>query len=113
MRETKVRTANEEERERVIAAIAAGFLADPVVRWCWPDSKQYLTCAPWFISAYGGRAFEHDSAWIDDAVQGGALWLPPGVGPDEEELGKLISTTMREEKQGAILAALEALGAHH
>lgn len=42
---------------------------------------------PGFINAYGGKAFDSGCAWVDESIFGAALWLPPGEGPDEEELG--------------------------
>ena len=111
--ETRVRAAQESERKRVIATLVAGFLGDPVARWCWPGSELYLESAPRFINAYGGRAFENGCAWIDGAFFGGALWLPPGVEPDEQELENVVRTTMAEEKQGCLFAALEELATHH
>ena len=41
------------------------------------------------IEAFGGKAFEHGSAYCVDDFSGAALWLPPGIGPDSERLGAL------------------------
>ena len=113
MNETGIRTAQESERSRVVATIAAGFITDPVARWCWPEAESYLVNGAKFVDAYGGRAFEHGCAWTDDAYWGGALWLPPGVHPDEEELGQVATSTVAEEKHEPLFAALEELGAYH
>ncbi len=113
MNEIRVRTALEAERPRVVAALVAGFLSDPVARWCWPEPEAYLANAAKFMNAYGGRAFENGSAWTDEAFRGGALWLPPGVAPDEEKLGHVVTSTVAEAKQGHLFAALEELGSYH
>ena len=113
MSDTPVRTAKESERSRVVAAIVAGFVADPVARWCWPQASAYLANMPRFVDAYGGRAFAHDCAWTDEAFLGGALWLPPGTVPDEEELEGVVTSTMSEERQGQLFGALEELGGYH
>ena len=65
------------------------------------------------MNAYGGRAFEADCAWTEAAFRGGALWLPPGTEPDEEELGSVVTSTVAEPKQGQLFAALEELGGYH
>ncbi len=109
MNEIRVRTALEAERSRVVSALVAGFLSDPVARWCWPEPDAYLANAAKFMNAYGGRAFENDCAWTDQEFRGGALWLPPGVAPDEEELGHAMTSTVAEAKQGHLFAALEEL----
>jgi ribosomal protein S18 acetylase RimI-like enzyme len=108
-----VRAAGESERNRVIATIVAGFIADPVTRWLWPHSESYLTNMGRFANAYGGKAFRHGLAWTDSDFRGSALWLPPGEHPDEEELGGIVAATLEERKQGLLLAALEELGRYH
>ncbi len=113
MSTSTVSAAGESERSRVIATIVAGFITDPVARWCWPDSESYLTNMGRFANAYGGKAFRHGSAWIDSDFRGSALWLPPGEHPDEEELGGIVAATLEERKQGLILAVLEELGSYH
>jgi ribosomal protein S18 acetylase RimI-like enzyme len=112
MSDTKVRAAQESERGRVVATLVAGFMSDPVARWCWPESDSYFANMPLFVEAYGGKAFRNGSAWIDDTIVGGALWLPPAEHPDEEELGRVV-TTLSEAKQGHLIAALEELGSYH
>ncbi len=113
MNEIQVKTALEAERSRIVATLVAGFLGDPVARWCWPEPEAYLANVAKFITAYGGRAFENGCAWTDGAFRGAALWLPPGVAPDEEELGQVVSSTVAEPRQGHLFAALEELGSHH
>jgi ribosomal protein S18 acetylase RimI-like enzyme len=113
MDKVDVRIAPESERDQVVSSLVLGFVTDPVARWCWPAAETYLTSAPKFINIYGGKAFENNSAWTEENYRGGALWLPPGVEPDEEALGELVATTMSEEKQGHLFASLEEIGQHH
>lgn len=113
MSEIQVRTAPGAERSRVVAALVTGFVSDPVARWCWPEPEAYLANGPKFVNAYGGRAFKHESAWTDAAFRGGALWLPPGVSPDEEKLGQVVTSSLAEAKQGPLFAALEELESYH
>lgn len=108
-----VRAARKSERSRLIAAIVAGFIADPVARWCWPDPESYLINMGRFANVYGGKAFRHGSAWTDSDFRGGALWLPPGEHPDEEELYGIVAATLEEPKQGLLFAALEECGSYH
>ena len=112
MSKSTVNAARESERSRAVATLVAGFIADPVARWCWPDSESYLANMGRFANAYGGKAFAHGSAWTDPDFRGSALWLPPGEHPDEEELGSIVAT-LEQRKQGLLLAALEELGGYH
>lgn len=48
---------------------------------------------PLAARAFGGKAFALGSAYEIDRFAGVALWLPPGVPPDEEALTSLIDRT--------------------
>ena len=72
------------DRQRGIATITLAFVNDPVVRWAWPDPHRYVTYWPQFANAFGGRAFDHGTAHGLEDCLAVALWLPPGVEPDEE-----------------------------
>ena len=113
MSTTSIRAALEAERSQVVSTIVAGFITDPVARWCFPGCDSYLAHMPEFVNAYGGKAFENGTAWVEEHLSGAALWLPPGEGPDEEALGAFVSSAIAPEKQGPLLAALEELGGYH
>ena len=82
-----IRSATQADEGATIAAIVVAFAADPVARWTLSEPTQYLAHFPDFVKAFGGRAFAHGSAYVADDFSGTALWLPPGVGPDEEARG--------------------------
>src|SRR3954452_21680123 len=71
------------DEARAVATITMAFSSDPVVRWVFPDPNQYLTFWPPFVRAFAGGAFTHGTADSVDECGGVAMWLPPGVGPDE------------------------------
>jgi hypothetical protein len=74
-----VSTASDEQH--IIDVIVLAFSADPAVRRMFPDPTQYLRNFPKFVKAFGGKAFQHESAYhIDDFSA--ALWLPPDVHPE-------------------------------
>jgi GNAT superfamily N-acetyltransferase len=79
-----IKPANDEER--AIATITMAFIADPIVRWFIRDSARYLKYWPTFVKAFGGSAFEHGTADVADDFAGVALWLPPGVALDDDEM---------------------------
>jgi hypothetical protein len=53
----------EGERARALATLVLAFAADPVERWLYPGSEQYLASFPRFLAAFGGRAFDEQTAW--------------------------------------------------
>lgn len=82
------------DRGTAIDTVVLAFASDPMARWSWPRAQQYLAAMPRLVSAFGGRAFENASAYCTGAYAGVALWLPPGVRPDEELLGEIVETTI-------------------
>ena len=95
------------ESGRSIATLVAAFIADPFIRWIFPDARQYVEYFPRLLKHYAGRAFEHGSAYRTEDFKAVALWLPPGVGPDEEAVGALLQESVVAEVQGEVFAVLE------
>lgn len=105
-------TAREENRERVIQSIVLGFSADPLARWFWPQASVYLKSGPIF-DAFGGRAIDHDSAFVTQNYEGAALWLPPGVEPDEERMIPMFQASVDEDIIDDVLGVFEAMDEYH
>jgi ribosomal protein S18 acetylase RimI-like enzyme len=65
------------------------------------------------LRGFGGRAFERGTAHATEGFHGGALWLPPGVGPDDEALEALVRDTVPEPALSEFLSILERMGESH
>lgn len=102
-----------DDENSAVATIVLAFAADPMTRWTWPKPHQYLAAMPRMARAFGGRAFAHGSALATDDYTGVALWLPPGVEPDEEGLSAVMQSTVApaQLKDGAGL--FEQMAAYH
>ena len=100
-------------QEEAIATVVLAFSSNPVARWFYPDPHQYLLHLPSFVRAFAGKAFEHNSAYCVDSYLGAALWLPPGVHPDENVLAALLQRTIPEENQQEIFAFTERMNSSH
>lgn len=105
--------SNRCEAEQVVSGLALGFAADPFVRWLFPEPRAYLGSFPSVIEHFGGRAFEHGAAYRSEDFAAGALWLPPGVHPDEERLVACFQETVAPEKHDALFATFEQMGSYH
>jgi len=105
--------ATEMDREPAIQVLARAFEADPAVRWMYPDAQQYGTNFPPFVMAFAGRAFAAGTADVADGFRGAALWLPPGVQPDEERLVELLERSVQDDRREAVFAILEQMGRYH
>lgn len=101
------------DRAGAIATVVAAFAADPVERWLWSEADLYETCFPDFVEAFGGQAFEHNSAWGLADAGAVALWLPPGVESDEEAVVGVLSETVPREKHDDLFSALEQMAVAH
>ena len=109
----EVRSADASLQASAISTIVLGFAADPMTRWVWPDPSEYLRMMPRFAKAFGGRAFEHGTADITDGARAAALWLPPGVEPDDAEMGAIMEETLRPDIAEDIGAVLKGMAQYH
>lgn len=101
------------DEERAIATITMAFIADPIVRWFIRDSGRYLKYWPPFVKAFGGRSVEQGSADVADDFAGVALWLPPGVGSDEEAMGEVAAEAVPESEHGEKFGFMGQMGEFH
>lgn len=108
-----VKTAATSDISGIIDVLVRAFSKDPIARWVWPDPQQYLMHCPSFVRAFGGRAFEHGTAYYVDGYLGAALWLPPNVQPDEETMVAILQSTVSEQIQKDVLVVFEQMGSYH
>lgn len=109
----EVKKSDLSERERCIAAQVLAFASDPLLRWMLPDPARYLAFFPSVLRHYGGRAFDHGSAYRTGDFAASALWLPPGVGPDEEALGAVMQEAVDPGRQQEVFGLLDQVGSAH
>jgi ribosomal protein S18 acetylase RimI-like enzyme len=108
-----VTAASASDVEQAVAVIVLAFSADPVARWSYPDAHRYLVHFPAIVRAFGGRAFAHGTGHHVDGFAGAALWLPPGIDPDQETLGTILQESVAAERQAEVFAVLEQMGSYH
>lgn len=106
-------TASADEKDRAISCLVTAFAADPFIRWMLPDAKQYIDAFPEILTHFAGGAFAHGSAYRTADFKGAALWLPPGVGPDEEALGAAMGAAIAPEMQDEVFNMLGQIGEGH
>ncbi|MFN0071354.1 MAG: GNAT family N-acetyltransferase [Chloroflexota bacterium] len=101
------------DADRSIAALTTAFISDPLLRWMFPEPEEYLAHFGPLVRFFGGRAFEHDSAYRTDDFGAAAFWLPPGVKPDEDAMGELLQSVIPEDRHEEIFGLLEQVGNSH
>jgi ribosomal protein S18 acetylase RimI-like enzyme len=111
--EISVNSATGRDEHAVVGSIIAAFLTDPVARWLYPETHQYLAAMGSLIKAFAGKAFPNGSAYLVDGYGGAALWLPPNVLPNEEELLAILRSTVSEQQLESALILFEKMGSSH
>lgn len=109
----EVMSATASMEARAINTVVLGFAADPMVRWVWPDSTEYLRIMPQFVRAFGGRAFEHGTAYVTEGARAAALWLPPGIEPDEAAMAAVMAQTNRPDIADDLGQVLQGMARYH
>jgi ribosomal protein S18 acetylase RimI-like enzyme len=108
-----VQAVSAPQAQLAIAPLVLAFATDPAVRWMYPDAHQYRTFFPQFVRAFAGKAFALGTAQTVGHFLGTALWLPPGVLPEDEVVGPLLQETVTTDRQEDLFALLDQMGAHH
>ena len=110
---TTVRPVRASDEDCAITTIVLAFASDPMARWSWPDGQEYLRLMPTVTRAFGGNAFAHGSAFCTDRHEGVALWLPPGVAPDEELMMSLVDDSVDEGRRQEMFSIFEQMERFH
>jgi ribosomal protein S18 acetylase RimI-like enzyme len=108
-----IRTTTAAEEARATDTIILAFASDPMARWCWAEPHRYLTAMRPFVRAFVGAAFDHACAYCSEDFVGAALWLPPGVAPDQQTLVDLLQATVPEPQQADMFGVFERMGQYH
>jgi ribosomal protein S18 acetylase RimI-like enzyme len=108
-----IHRVEEANADAAFATIVLAFDGDPAARWTWPRAEDFLRNMPLLARAFGGKAFALGSADEIDHFAGVALWLPPGVPPDEEALAGLIERTAPAAIQQDAAGVFERMASFH
>ncbi len=101
------------DQARVYATLVSAFMDDPVERWLYPESQQYLTHFPEFLAAFGGRAFDEHTVWSLGDFSAVALWLPPGTEADGEQIVAVLTDSASPGLHGDLFAVLDQMDEAH
>jgi ribosomal protein S18 acetylase RimI-like enzyme len=99
--------------DQAVALICLAFCADPAARWTYPDPHAYLSYFPRIVRAFAGKAFEHGTGHQVSGFRGAALWLPPGIHPDQEALGAILQEGLTADRLEEVSSVFERMGSFH
>ena len=77
-----VTISGDAEVNRAVGTLVSAFEIDPVLRWMYHATDQYLRHIPRLFRALGASSFEVGAAYRSTNGAGVAIWLPPGVQGD-------------------------------
>jgi len=109
----EVKTGTPADKQKGIDTIVLAFSSDPFVRWIYPNPHDYLHHFSELVRVFADRAFDHETAYYTGNFAAAALWIPPGVQPDEDAFVELIQNTVSEERQEHLWLVLEQLESYH
>jgi ribosomal protein S18 acetylase RimI-like enzyme len=102
-----------DDQAKAYATLLSAFTDDPVERWLYPETPDYLTHFPEFLKAFGGKAFDEETVWGLEDCAAVALWLPPGAEPDGDLIANVLTETVSPTKHDDLFAVMELMGAAH
>ena len=106
----EIRAAGSDDRAQLVQTAVLAFVTDPMARWISERASLFLDATGEFFDAFGGRAFDHGTAWTANEGQAVALWLPPGVEPDGERMVGILqefTSAERFEEMMIVLGQME------
>jgi GNAT superfamily N-acetyltransferase len=113
MNKPTIRAGIASESDILVGVITLAFSSDPMARWSLPDASIYLAVMPEVVRAFGGRAFDHGSAYLAEGGSGAALWLPPGVEPEGDRLTALMERHTPAEVLPDLMGVFEQMAHYH
>ena len=101
------------DQGRAIATLTTAFSNDPIARWVLRDADTYLNFWPRLVQVFADSAFDHGTADSVANHGGVALWLGPGVGPDEEAMGALVGDAVAPGEQDDVFGFMAQMDEFH
>lgn len=112
MKPPEISMATEADRQRVIDSVVLGFAADPLTRWFWPDATLYNRSRELY-DAFGGRAITSGTTFVTENFAGVAMWMPPGVEPDEDRMIPILESTVPADRLESAFGVFEQMSSYH
>ncbi len=74
-----VRRATADDLPALAQVLARAFYDDPVMSWACPNARRRMEHCRRFFGARLRQLLPHEDVWTTDALDGAALWAPPGA----------------------------------
>jgi GNAT superfamily N-acetyltransferase len=101
------------DHKRVLDILIYAFADDPVARWIFPSTCVYQHWFARLVRAFSGRAFDQGMAWMAPGQVGAALWLAPGVCPDDRAIESRIDQAVPARRQDEVFRMFGQMDTYH
>ena len=109
MENLSIRQVDPLDRKRAVAVQVTAFCADPLTRWSYPDSRQYIECFTRFVDVFIGPSLEHGTCDVAGDFAGVSFWLPVGVPVDFEALETVVRETFEPRRRDDLFSLFELM----
>lgn len=108
-----IRLVEKTENDNFLNCMLTAFVADPTVRYMWPEPSLYLNHFKTFANLYCGNAVNNQTAWVKGDFNGVAAWLGPYKEQDESALIDIVVSTCPSDRVDEILGLLATLSSYY
>ncbi len=109
----RIRQAEASDRPTLLNILTLAFAADPFNRWYLPDADRFLNYFPQMVETFLDQSIEAGACYLTSGNEGAALWLPPGVSPDEERMEALMAEAAPQPLLEPLAELFEAFESFH
>jgi GNAT superfamily N-acetyltransferase len=95
------RKATEKDLPNLAQTLAEAFFTDPLIEWWIPDVDRRRQILPAFFGIITEATLPGDELYTADDAVGGAVWLPPGGQPSEDDMARLAPKLERATEEYA------------
>ena len=106
-------TVPDGERQRALDVLVTAFIADPVMRWLYPEARTYLTRFSGLPAAFAGSAFDQGTAWRLGEFAAVALWLAPRVDLDGDAIVAHLTESVASDQHADLLSVIDQMDEAH
>ncbi len=96
-----------------LKALTLAFAEDPPSRWLFPEPEAFARHFAEFALAFGGGAIADGTALEIEGHAGVALWMSPGIEPDEGALLDVIERSVTAPRRARVHDLLAEMGRLH
>lgn len=111
---TSIKTVDLEDRSRVDAILTTAFTMCPLLRWLYPEPRNYLRYFGGFIEHYCANPYLNKSgAYLNEGDKGAILWQTEGEKRDKASMMTFLLNSIPTHRRSETERVFESFGKYH